>query len=218
MLGEDVVALAAAGEVGEQQFVVVHADADGRGRDGVVAGCGCDFGQAGGVGLALVGVAVGEEQERGPAVLRDTPCLLQPTQQTAGEVRHPAGLGGRDRVSCRRLVMERAGRHDDEHLVIERHDAEVVGGREAIDELDERQLRSLEPLTIHRPAAVEHDLHGGRRPRCVGLWRRSNELEHHGYLVVLLDGDNVDVDVGVHLHADLLDFTVGSESRAPVVF
>ena len=65
----------------------------------------------------------------------------------------------------------------------------------------------LQALAAHRTAAVEDDLHRSGRPqlgpRCFG----STQLEEHGQLVGLLNGDELDVDVRVQVHRLLLSVT-----------
>ena len=118
----------------------------------------------------------------------------------------PPGCRLRDGVLRGRAVraVQRARGEDHLHLVVERDDAEAVGGVQAVDERDDRVLRRLEALAGHRAAAVEHDLHGRGRARTGVRRRRRVELEHEGDLVGLFDGDDVEVEMGVHVHAGLL--------------
>jgi hypothetical protein len=148
----------------------------------------------------LVGVTVRHEQQRRAGLPRDAPGLLQPAQQPAGQIRHPARAEPGDRVPERRLVRDRPRRHDDLSGVVEYHNAKPIGRVEAIDERHERALRRLQALTGHRAAAIQHDLHGGGRPR--HLLRRFGRahVQKDGQLVGLLDGDQLDVDMGVQLH------------------
>ena len=214
VLGEDVVALPAAGELGEQQLVVAQADADGRGRDAVIASAGGDPGQPRRVGLAGVGVAVGEQQQRGAAVGRDAPGLLQPAQQAAGEVGHAARCSDRRSRAGRRACRSAppAGTTTWTSSSKATTPKRSVGSSRSTRRTSaclaaSSRSPSIEPLRSSTTWTV-----GGRsRPSVCGGGR--DELEHHGDLVVLLDGDDVDISVGVHLHAVLLESLSQSGSR-----
>ena len=144
------------------------------------------------------------QQQRRAGVGRHAPGLLQAAQQPAGEVGHAARAERRDRVLERRLVSDGPGRDDDVGRVVERHDTEAVARIEPVNERQQRGARGFQPLTAHRAAAVEHDLHGGRRPRPVLRRLGGAQLEHDRQLVGLLDGDKLDIDMGVQAHRVLL--------------
>ena len=205
VLGEHVAALPAARDLGEQQLVVIHADPDGRRRDAVITGSRGDRRQARGIGLAGVGVAVGEQQQRRAAVGGDAPSLLHPAQQPAGEVGHPAGVERAIawRAAC--LSVSPPAGTTTWTSSSKATTPKRSRGVQAVDEAHERLLGGVEALAVHRAAAVEDDLDVGGRARRVGLRGGRDELEHHRDLVVLLDGDDIDICVGVHLHVVLLD-------------
>ena len=205
MLGEDVASLAAAGDLGEQQLVVVHADADRGRRDAVVARAGGDVSEAPGVDFAGIGVPVGEEQDGRAAVGGNSPRLLHTPQQAGGEVRHAARHERPDGVSGGVLVGETARGHDDLDVVVEGDDTEPVRGIETVHEPDERVLGGVEALAAHRSAAVEDDLNRRRGPRRA-LRRRGwrFELEHDRDLLLGFDGDDINISMCVHVHEVLL--------------
>ena len=111
-----------------------------RSGDAVLAGAAAEGCQLGGVGLADVGVPVGEQEEGGAGVAGDAARLLDAAQETAGEVGHPTALDRRDRALDRELVGERPGGNDDQCLVVERDEAELITGVEPVDQLDQRFL------------------------------------------------------------------------------
>ena len=148
----------------------------------------------------------------------DGHAAMQPAQQAAGQVRRAARVQGGDRVPGGGLVAQLPCGHDHADLVVEGHEPEAVSGLQAVDEAHERRLGGVEALAVHRPAAVEHDLHPRRGARLVGRRRRGDELEQHRHLVLPLDGDDVDVEVRVHLHVVLLGSACassGSHAAAP---
>lgn len=119
------------------------------------------------------------------------------------EVRHRPGVQSGDRVADRGLVGQGASRDDHVHVAVEGDQAELVGGIEADDERVERCLGVLQPVAVHRAAAVQDNLQGGRRALAV---RRGgcSELEHQRDLVLVLDGDDVDIQLVSQIHVGLL--------------
>ncbi len=166
----------------------------------MLAGRGGDLGEPVRVGLALVRLAVGEEQQRRAGLGRDPARLLDAAQQAARQVRAAAGAQAGDRGADGVLASDGLGRHDDLHVVSERHEAELVGRVEAIDEPDERLLGRLEAAAVHGAAAVQDDLDGRRQARLRRRQAGGGQLEHDGDLVFLLDGDDIDVEVRDELH------------------
>ena len=75
----------------------------------MVMGARRDLLEAGVIGHADVGVAIGEHKEGESTVSGYPAGLLNPSQVTAGEVGHPSGPDRSDRLARRLLVRERAG-------------------------------------------------------------------------------------------------------------
>lgn len=96
--------------------------------------------------------------------------------------------------------MQRARGHDHVDLVVEHDEAEPVGRVESRDEGVERRQGGIEAAAGHRAAAVEHDLQRCGRAHHVRLRLRGGQLEQDRDLVLLLDGHEVDVEMGVEMH------------------
>lgn len=159
-LGEDMVALPSARELGQEQLVVAEADPDRRGRHAGGPRLSGDRCQAGRIELAVIRVPVGEQQHGRAGVARDPPRLLQPSKQASRKVRGPSRLERRDGGARALLVCHPSRGEHDRHLVVEGDETKLVGRVEPIDQASERVLGRIEPLAGHRPAAIEHDLHG----------------------------------------------------------
>ncbi len=215
LLGERVVAGTALGEGDEHLLVVAEADPDRGGGDAVGARVGGELLERRRIRDAGVGLAVGEQHDRGAGLPRRALGLLQRAQVARGQVGVAAGLDRVDRGLRRRLAVlgERAGRQHDLGGRVEGDDAEAVLRVEPLDERDQRLLRREQSRPGHRAGAVEHDHDGVRRARGVGGRRgRGLQLEQHADDVVLLQSDDIDVEVGVHVHGGLLPFG-GSDTR-----
>lgn len=96
--------------------------------------------------------------------------------------------------------MQLPGRDHDVDCVVKGHQAEAIAGVKARDEPVEREKRRLQPLAGHRAAAVEHDLHGARCALVARRCERRGDFEHQGDLIVLLDGDEIEIEVCVYAH------------------
>ena len=93
------VAAAAARDRGQQVLVVAEADADRRGGDPASLGAGGEALELLVVGDALVGVAVGEQDQGRPAAVGGALGLLDSAQQAAGEIGHAARVDGGQRLA-----------------------------------------------------------------------------------------------------------------------
>ena len=115
------------------------------------------------VGDALVGVAVGEQDEGRAVSVGDALGLLDSAQQPAREIRHPARVDGGQRLAGPGTVADGAGSDRNRDLVVEGDEAEAVLGPQPADQAVERLQRGVEAAVGHRAAAVDDHLKGGRR-------------------------------------------------------
>ena len=88
--------------------------------------------------------------------------LLQAAEVTSGQVGRTTVVDGGDRLLDGGLSVERPGRHDDLHLVVEGDQAEAVPGVQLVDQGEQRGLGGIEASAGHGTTPVQHDLSGGR--------------------------------------------------------
>ena len=202
VLGEAGVAAASSRDRGQQVLVVAEADADRRGRDPAPLGAGREALELLVVGDALVGVAVGEQDQGGAAAVGGALGLLDSAQQPAGEVGHAARVDGGKRLAGPGAVADGAGRDRDRDLVVEGHEAEAVLGAKPADQGVERLKRREEAPVGHRAAAVDHHLERGRRAVLDVVRGWGGELEEGVDGVLVLDRDQVVLELEFGSHED----------------
>ena len=154
-----------------------------------------------GIGDALVGEPVGEQQHASGRVTAGAVELLESLEPAAGQV---GAAAGDDPVDGRR-ELARVGRtecHEQIDVVVVGHDGELVGRAHAAGEELRARSRRFELVARHRPGAVDHEREMQRWPvglRCVGRV----ELEHAVDVVLALDGEQLVVEAEVGLHGRL---------------
>ena len=97
-------------------------------------GAGREVLEPGVVGDALVGVAVGEQDEGGAVAVGGALGLLDSAQQPAGEVGHPAGIDAGQRLAGVGAVADGARRRPAPRPVVEGDEAEAVLGAKPADQ------------------------------------------------------------------------------------
>jgi hypothetical protein len=194
------VAAARVGHSGEELFVEVGPEADGRRRDAVGASTARERDERLRLGDADVREPVGEEQDRAVPVRRRSPQVLEPAEPAAREVRLPAGLDRGD-GGVEAALSDRRERPEQTHLVVVGGERELVLRAQAPDEPARAALGDGELVAGHRAGAVEHEREPKRRPR-VGLGRgRHRDLDHDVDVVLALEGEHgvFEADAGVHV-------------------